>query len=112
MCALAGCEVAIEQPLRGGRHRLYCSNAHRAEAGRRRLAEAPGAAAADVVDSLLDQLDTVLGGLRRHHGQLRSIDPARQAVEIRLPAAPGWRFSRSRARASRVASAARASGSW
>ena len=82
MCALTGCEVAIEQPARGGRHRLYCSNAHRAEAGRRRLAEAPDPTPPDVLDSLLDQLGTVLGGLRRHHGELRSIDPVRQTVEV------------------------------
>jgi chromosome segregation ATPase len=37
-CALEGCEVAVVRRAGGGRPRLYCSDAHRAEARRRRLA--------------------------------------------------------------------------
>lgn len=36
-CALEGCEVPVVQRPGGGRPRLYCSDAHRAEARRRRL---------------------------------------------------------------------------
>lgn len=36
-CALDGCGVTIVRQGRGGRPRLYCSDAHRAEARRRRL---------------------------------------------------------------------------
>ena len=41
ICALPGCGVAVVQPAGGGRKRLYCTNAHRAEARRRRLADSP-----------------------------------------------------------------------
>ena len=40
LCALAGCDVPIT-PRVGGRPRLYCSDAHRAEAHRRRVRQVP-----------------------------------------------------------------------
>ena len=70
------------QPARGGRHRLYCSNAHRAEARRRRLAGAPEPAPADALDASLERLAGVLEELRAHRDRLRSIDPAHQALEV------------------------------
>lgn len=81
VCALPGCEVTVIQPARGGRHRLYCSNAHRAEARRRRLAGAPEPAPADAMGSALDRLAEVSEELRRQHETLRSIDPTQQALQ-------------------------------
>jgi chromosome segregation ATPase len=48
-CALHGCDVPIVRRAGGGRPRLYCSDAHRAEARRRRLnpAAAAGCTAGD-----------------------------------------------------------------
>lgn len=40
-CALEGCDIAIVRPGRGGRPKLYCSDAHRSLARRRRLRQAP-----------------------------------------------------------------------
>ena len=81
VCALADCDVAVAQPPRGGRRRLYCSNAHRAEARRRRIAGSPEVAPGDVVASVLQRLDAVLEDLRAHEAVLRSVDPNRQAVD-------------------------------
>jgi hypothetical protein len=81
VCALPGCGALVTQPAGGGRHRLYCSNAHRAEARRRRLAAAPPPEAADTLDAALDRLAAVLDDLRGHREILRSIDPARLALE-------------------------------
>ncbi len=81
VCALAECDVAVAQPPRGGRRRLYCSNAHRAEARRRRIAGSPEVAPGDVVASALQRLDAVLEDLRAHEAVLRSVDPNRQAVD-------------------------------
>lgn len=36
-CALEGCDKAVVSPGHGGRPRMYCSDAHRAQARRRRL---------------------------------------------------------------------------
>jgi chromosome segregation ATPase len=59
-CALAGCDVPVVQRSGGGRPRLYCSDAHRAEARRRRLGStgavhaggAPGVAAESDVEGV------------------------------------------------------------
>lgn len=81
VCALAEGDVAVAQPPRGGRRRLYCSNAHRSEARRRRIAGSPEVAPGDVVASALQRLDAVLEDLRAHEAVLRSVDPNRQAVD-------------------------------
>jgi len=81
VCALADCDVAVVQPAGGGRHRLYCSDAHRAEARRRRLAGSPEVAPPDVVASALARLSAVVEDLRSHETVLRSVDPNRQAVD-------------------------------
>jgi len=60
---------------------LYCSDAHRAEARRRRLAGSPEVAPPDVVASALARLSAVLEDLRSHEAVLRSVDPNRQAVD-------------------------------
>ncbi len=72
----------MAQPVGGGRRRLYCSNAHRAEGRRRRLAGAPEPAPADALGSALDRLASVLDELRGHEAKLRSIDPDRHALEL------------------------------
>ncbi len=82
VCGLAGCDVPVSQPVGGGRHRLHCSNAHRAEARRRRLAGTPEPAPADALGSVLDRLGGVLDDLRRQEASLRSIDMARRAVDV------------------------------
>lgn len=83
VCALAGCDVAVVQPAGGGRRRLYCSNAHRAEARRKRLVEAPDPAPGDLLGPALARLTAVLDDLRGYEATLRSIDPGLQAaVEI------------------------------
>ena len=82
LCALAGCDVAVVQPAKGGRRRLYCSNAHRAEARRRRIAEAPEPQSGELIGPALDRLAAVLGDLRTYEATLRTIDPGRQAVEV------------------------------
>lgn len=88
VCALEGCGQTVAQPVGGGRRRLYCSNAHRAEGRRRRLAGAPEPAPADALGSALDRLAGVLDELRRHEATLRSIDPDNHALELaRLRAA-------------------------
>jgi len=60
---------------------LYCSDAHRAEARRRRLAGSPELAPPDVVASALQRLVAVVEDLRSHEAVLRSVDPNRQAVD-------------------------------
>lgn len=82
ICALAGCGVPVVQPAGGGRRRLYCSNAHRAEARRRRLVEAPEPAPGDLLGPALARLGAVLEDLRGYEATLRSIDPGLQAMEI------------------------------
>ena len=42
--------VAVVQPPSEGRRRLYCSNAHRAEARRRRIAETPELQSGELID--------------------------------------------------------------
>ncbi len=81
VCALADCDVAVVQPAGGGRHRLYCSDAHRAEARRRRLAGSSEVAPSDVVASALVRLVAVVEDLRSHEAVLRSVDPNRHAVD-------------------------------
>ena len=81
VCALAGCGKSVVQPGGGGRKRLYCSNAHRAEARRRRLAEIPDPSPADALSGTVQRLTDVVDELRRHEESLRSIDPTRQAAE-------------------------------
>jgi chromosome segregation ATPase len=81
VCALAGCGEPVVQSPGGGRRRLYCSNAHRAEARRRRLADNPEPGPADALGTALDRLAGVLDDLRRHENTVRSIDPARQAFD-------------------------------
>ena len=73
--------MAVVQPAGGGRRRLYCTNAHRAEARRRRLADSPEAAPGEFLGPILERLASVLNDLRGHEATLRSIDPARQAME-------------------------------
>lgn len=46
-CALEGCDVPVVRHPSGGRPRLYCSDAHRAEARRRRLGATPAARVED-----------------------------------------------------------------
>jgi chromosome segregation ATPase len=82
VCALAGCDVAVVQPASGGRRRLYCSNAHRAEARRKRLVEAPDPAPGELLGPALARLTAVLDDLRGYEATLRSIDPGIQAMEI------------------------------
>ncbi|MDQ1391868.1 MAG: hypothetical protein QOF30_845 [Acidimicrobiaceae bacterium] len=82
VCALAGCGEPVVQPAGGGRRRLYCSNAHRAEARRRRLADSPQPAPGELLSPALERLGAVLTDLRGYEATLRSIDPGRQAVEI------------------------------
>jgi len=82
VCALAGCEVAVVQPAGGGRRRLYCSNAHRAEARRKRLVETRDPAPGDLLGPALGRLAAVLDDLRGCEAALRSIDPDLQAMEI------------------------------
>lgn len=82
VCALAGCDVAVVQPAGGGRRRLYCSNAHRAEARRRRLVETPDPAPGDLLGPALARLSSVLDDLRGYEATLRSVDPGLQAMEI------------------------------
>ncbi len=82
VCTLVGCDVAVQQPPGGGRRRLYCSDAHRAEARRRRLADFPGAATDDLVGSVLRRLAVVLDDLRAYEATLRSVDPELQAAEM------------------------------
>lgn len=82
ICALAGCDITVVQPAGGGRRRLYCSNAHRAEARRRRLVEAPDPAPGDLLGPALGRLGAVLEDLRGYEATLRSIDPGLQALEI------------------------------
>jgi len=82
VCALAGCGETVAQPAGGGRRRLYCSNAHRAEGRRRRLAGTPEPAPVDAFGSALDRLAGVLDELRRHQATLQSIDPDRHALEL------------------------------
>ena len=82
VCALPGCDVAVVQPTKGGRRRLYCSNAHRAEARRRRIADSPEPAPGELIGPALERLAAVLDDLRTHETTLRSVDPGRQAVEI------------------------------
>jgi DNA repair exonuclease SbcCD ATPase subunit len=82
VCALAGCEVAVVQPAGGGRRRLYCSNAHRAEARRKRLVETPDPSPGDLLGPALGRLAAVLDDLRGYETTLRSIDPGVQAMEI------------------------------
>lgn len=81
LCALEGCDAAVVQPAGGGRRRLYCSNAHRAEARRRRLATAPEPAPADVLGAALERLGVVVDDLARHRSALAAVDPSRQAAE-------------------------------
>ena len=81
VCTLDGCDITVVQPAGGGRRRLYCSNAHRAEARRRRLAASPEAPAADVLGSSLERLAGVLDDLSRHRAELAAVDPTRQAAE-------------------------------
>ena len=80
-CALPGCGVTVVQPAGGGRRRLYCSNAHRAEARRRRIADSPDSAPGEVLGPALERLGGVLNELRGYEASLRSADPGRQAVE-------------------------------
>lgn len=82
ICALGGCEVAVVQPAGGGRRRLYCSNAHRAEARRRRLVDAPDPAPGDLLGPALARLAAVVDDLRGYEATLRSVDPGLQAMEI------------------------------
>ncbi len=82
MCALAGCAEVVVQPPGGGRRRLYCSNAHRAEARRRRLAESPESAPGDLLGPAVARLASVLDDLRSYETTLRSIDPGIQAAEM------------------------------
>ena len=81
VCGLAGCDVAVVQPAGGGRRRLYCSNAHRAEARRRRLANAAEPSSPDVLGASLDRLAGVLAELTRYRDTVAAVDPARQAAE-------------------------------
>ena len=81
VCGLPGCDVPVVQPAGGGRRRLYCSNAHRAEARRRRLAAAPEQSSPDVLGVSLDRLAGVLDDLTHYRDKLQSIDPTRQAAE-------------------------------
>ncbi|MGH8989561.1 MAG: hypothetical protein ACRDXC_13370, partial [Acidimicrobiales bacterium] len=60
-CALAGCEAPVVQRPGGGRPRLYCSDAHRAEARRRRL----GGEAATTGEPPSAATGTDLDGVRR-----------------------------------------------
>jgi len=81
-CALDGCDVPVLQPAGGGRRRLYCSNAHRAEARRRRLVGAPDPSPGDVVGATVVRLTSVLDDLRGFEATLRAVDPGLQAVEL------------------------------
>src|SRR6185437_7927022 len=59
ICALPGCDQPIVQPTGGGRPRQYCSDAHRAEARRRRLAgERGGDTAIELLGEALRQLQS------------------------------------------------------
>jgi chromosome segregation ATPase len=51
-CALEGCEVPIVRSSGGGRPRLYCCDAHRAEARRRRMSGTPAGGDSPVADAL------------------------------------------------------------
>lgn len=82
VCALDGCDVAVLQPAGGGRRRLYCSDAHRAEARRRRLVEAPDPAPGDVVGATVVRLASVLDDLRGFEATLRAVDPGLQSLEL------------------------------
>lgn len=82
VCALDGCDVPVLQPAAGGRRRLYCSNAHRAEARRRRLVEAPDPAPGDVVGGTVVRLASVLEDLRGFEATLRAVDPGLQSLEL------------------------------
>lgn len=82
ICALAGCDVAVVQPSGGGRRRLYCSNAHRAEARRKRLVEGPDPAPGELLGPALARLTAVLDDLRGYEATLRSIDPGLHAMEM------------------------------
>ena len=81
VCALPGCVATVVQPAGGGRRRLYCSNAHRAEARRRRIADSPEPAPGELLGPALERLGGILSELRSYEAALRSIDPGRQAVE-------------------------------
>ncbi|HVX22891.1 MAG TPA: hypothetical protein VHB02_16225 [Acidimicrobiales bacterium] len=57
LCSLPGCGEPITQPTGGGRPRLYCSDGHRAEARRRRLAAGRGGdTAVELLGEALRQL--------------------------------------------------------
>src|SRR5258708_36510885 len=75
-CALPGCDNSVEQPVGGGRPRLYCSDSHRAAARRVRLGDAgdggtlvssPGAAEQndDGAAGLARELTAAAGALAR-----------------------------------------------
>jgi len=74
--------MAVVQPPGGGRRRLYCSNAHRAEARRRRLADSPESGPGDLLGPAVARLASVLDDLRSYKTTLRSIDLGAQAAEM------------------------------
>ncbi|HLW45678.1 MAG TPA: hypothetical protein VKR78_05645 [Acidimicrobiales bacterium] len=111
-CALEGCEVPVVRRTGGGRPRLYCSDAHRAEARRRRLTSSPpydpgagGASGEDPIEGVRALLTEALRTLERA-GELAPRDDARLAAVRAEATAEVLRAQQSAADAARQAAAA------